>query len=224
MKGHWIRYNSAELAWVEANATLPRTELHARFVQKFGRDDVAVDHLVSLRKRKGWKTGRDGRFPKGTIPPNKGRFGYCAPGAEKGWFRKGERRGVATRLYKPIGTERVSRDGYLERKVNDDLPLQRRWRPVHRIRWEEVNGPVPEGHALKCLDSNKLNTDPSNWEAVPRALLPRLAGGGNRRGKRILPYDEAPAEMKPALLAVAKIEHKVRELSASKARRQKGAP
>jgi hypothetical protein len=39
--------------------------------------------------------------------------------------------------------------------------------------------------ALKCLDGNKQNTDPSNWEAVPRALLPRLAGG-NRYGAHLL--------------------------------------
>jgi hypothetical protein len=61
---------------------------------------------------------------------------------------------------------------------------------------------------LKCLDGNRLNTAPSNWEAVSRALLPRLAGG---RHKKHVPYDEAPNELKPTILAVAKLEHAVRE-------------
>lgn len=104
-----------------------------------------------------------------------------------------------------LGTERVSKDGYLERKVNDDLPLQRRWRAVHLVEWEKINGSLPAGHALKCLDGNKLNTDPSNWACVPRALLPRLNGRFGRD------FENAPAELKPTILAIAKLEHKARE-------------
>lgn len=209
MKGRNIPYSRRELAFVKANAALPCAELHAAFCRKFARDDVSKANLVSLRKRNGWKTGRDGRFEKGLIPPNKGKFGVWAPGVEKGWFREGERRGVAVRLYKPIGTERLSKEGYLQRKVNDGFPLQRRWRGVHLIRWEEVNGPIPDGHALKCLDGNKLNTDPSNWLLVSRSLLPRLAGGNGR--KRMVAFDDAPAALKPAILAAAQLEHAVRE-------------
>jgi hypothetical protein len=64
---------------------------------------------------------------------------------------------------------------------------------------------VPGGYALKCLDGNKLNTDPGNWEAVPRALLPRLNGKSGRN------YDRAPDELKPTIMAVAKLEQRVRE-------------
>lgn len=154
--------------------------------------------------------GRQGigtRFAKGHVPANKGvkRPAGWAPGRmRETQFTKGERRGVAVKLYKPIGTERVSKDGYLERKVNDGMPLQRRWRAVHLIRWEEINGTLPKGHALKCLDGDKSNTDPSNWTLVPRALLPRLNGKYGRD------YDAAPADLKPAILAIAKLEHAAR--------------
>jgi hypothetical protein len=40
---------------------------------------------------------------------------------------------------------------------------------------------------------------------VPRALLPRLNGRFGRG------YDEAPEELKPTIMAVAKLEHSVRE-------------
>jgi len=187
MTGRAIPYSQAELDWIAAHADQPRRALHAAFCARFGRTDVSLENFKALCKRKGFRTGRTGRFPPGNMPVNKGRKGHVAPGSEKGWFRPGERRGVATRLYKPIGTERVSKCGYLERKVNDDLPPQRRWRAVHLLNWEALHGPVPQGHALKCSDGDRLNTDPGNWELVPRAMLPRLAGA--RKG---LNYDTAP--------------------------------
>ena len=52
-----------------------------------------------------------------------------------------------------------------------------------------ADGPVPDGHRLKCLDGDKTNCDPSNWEAVPMALAPRLNGRFGRG------YDTAPAEL-----------------------------
>lgn len=223
MNRRWIRYTSDEIAWLEANAKLPRAEFHAAFVEKFRRSDVKAEHLVGLRKRKGWKTGRDGRFPKGIVPPNKGRFGVWAPGSEKGWFNKGERRGRAAAKYKPVGTERVGKGGYLERKINDDLPFQRRWRFVHLIRWEEINGAVPQGYALKCLDGDRLNTDPANWELISRALLPRLNGGNGKARGRIA-YDDAPAELKPVLLTIAKVEQRVREVSRGATNKARSTP
>lgn len=206
MKGKPITYSDQELAWIRARANMPRRALHAEFVAGFGRADVNFDNFKALCSRRGIKTGRSGCFPKGHVPVNKGRKGYIAPGCEKGWFKKGERRGVATKLYKPIGTERISKDGYLERKINDDLPLQRRWRGVHRINWEKANGPIPDGHRLKSLDGNKLNTAASNWVAVPFALGPRLSGV-----KRGVNYDTAPAELRPVLLTAARLEHAIRE-------------
>lgn len=206
MKGRWISYSDEELCWIKACSDQPRPETHALFVQIYNRPDVSLSNFNSLCKRNGWLTGRTGQFTKGQTSHNAGKKGLRFPGSEKGWFRKGERRGVATKLYQPIGTERVSKDGYRERKINDDMPLQRRWRGVHLVEWEAKNGPLPKGHALKCLDGDKLNTDPSNWEAVPRALLPRLNGRFGRA------YDEAPAELKPTIMATAKLEHRLREM------------
>lgn len=131
---------------------------------------------------------------------------YISLCKRKGWFRKGERQGLASRLYKPIGTERVRKSGYMDRKIHDDMPLQSRWRAVHLIRWEELNGPVPQGHCLKSLDGDRCNTDPSNWVCVPRAMMPRLVGAWQS-----IPYDSAPVELKPILLAVAHLDHAARE-------------
>lgn len=204
-KGKRIDWTAEELAWIEARKHLPRALLHLGFQITFDRYEVSRQAITALCKRKGWLTGRDGRFEKGAVPVNKGRKGYIAPGCEKGWFRKGRDPKLA-RNYQPIGTERVSKDGYIERKIHDGLPLQSRWRAVHLVRWEEVNGPLPDGHALKCLDGDKSNTDPDNWTAIPRGMLPRLNGRWNG-----LRYDDAPAELRPVILAAARLDYEARE-------------
>lgn len=207
-KGDRIEYSAPELAYIEARSTLPRAELHRLFCAFTGRTDVSQANLTSLCKRRGWLTGRTGQFVTGQASHNKGRTGWCAPGSEKGWFKPGVRLGVAKRVYQPIGTERVSKDGYIQRKVNDDLPFQRRWRGVHLICWEAVHGPLPPGRVLKCLDGDRTNTDPANWVLIPRGMLPRLAGGAQHQYPE---YDAAPAELKPSLLAVARLEQAARE-------------
>ncbi|MEC9243436.1 MAG: HNH endonuclease signature motif containing protein [Pseudomonadota bacterium] len=70
----------------------------------------------------------------------------------------------------------------------------------HRWLWEKENGPVPDGMVLKCRDGNRQNTAPSNWELIPRALLPRLSGRFGRD------YETAPAVLKPTIMAIAKLE------------------
>ncbi|TIU02311.1 MAG: HNH endonuclease [Mesorhizobium sp.] len=217
MKGRQIRYSDEELSFLEWRQAFSRRELHAAFVARFGRADVTLEQIKALCSRKGWLTGRDGCFVKGQTPLNKGM--RCLPGkggrhpnAQRTQFKQGAVNGRAAARYKPIGTERINKDGYLERKVNDGMPPQRRWRLVHIIRWEELNGPLTEGSALKCLDGNRRNTEPSNWRLVPRALLARLAG---RYGRD---YDAAPPELKPTILAIAELEHAARESG-----RQRGA-
>lgn len=207
-KGKAITYSAEEMAWLEANRMMVISDYHAAFVAQFGRTDVSVNNLHSLRKRKGWSTGRTGQFQLGQEPMNKGKRceegkGGRHPNARRTQFKGGVRQGVAVKLYQPLGTEKVRGDGYLYRKTNDGMPLNRRWRAVHLINWEAINGPVPSGHCLKCVDGNKLNTDPSNWLLVSRGILSRLNGG---RWQKRLKFDDAHPEVKPAVLALAQVE------------------
>lgn len=205
MKGRQIRYSADELNWIPAFTDMPRRELHALFVQVWNRADVSFENFKALCTRKGWKTGRSGQFVKGVVayPPAKG---TNHPGSQATQFKKGHgRTGHAVTLYKPIGTERITPDGYLERKVNDGPNLKARWQAVHRLNWIAANGPIPPGHRLKCLDGNRLNTDPANWRAVPNALAPRLDGRFGRG------FNTAPPELRPLILATTELEHAARE-------------
>lgn len=208
MKGHWIEYSAKELTFIKRRSKLSRRELHAEFVATFRRKDVTVGHLHALCKRNGWRTGRTGCFVKGQVPANKGV--KCAPGtggkhpnARKTQFRAG--RLPHNTNYE--GHERPSKEGYIEisvRQTNPHTGFERRYVLKHRWLWEQQNGPVPDGMVLKCK-GDKTNCDPSNWELIPRALLPRLNGRFGRG------YDEAPADLRPTIMAVAKLEHQIRE-------------
>jgi hypothetical protein len=128
---------------------------------------------AACRLRRGDQVGARFRFPKGHVPANKGlrRPGWSPGRMHETQFKKGVRQGVAVRLYKPIGTERISKDGYLERKVNDGLPLQARWRAVHRLVWEAAHGPVPKGHALVFKNSDRRDIRLENLELIHRRDL-----------------------------------------------------
>ncbi|WP_153005537.1 HNH endonuclease signature motif containing protein [Aureimonas ureilytica] len=216
MKGHPTRYSAVEKAWLYEYRLLPISQLHTAFCAAFGRDDVTAANLKALRQRNGWKTGRTGRFVKGSEPLNKGArcpegFGGRHPNSRRTQFCKGNSKGHNNNNYQPIGTECI-KEGYLRRKMHDSLPRHTRWELVHRIEWQLANGSIPTGYALKCLDGDKLNTAPSNWELVPRGVLARLNGG---RLKKRIGFDAAPKELKPALMTIAKIEHRAHEIQKS---------
>lgn len=210
MKGRWNDYQPEELAWIEAHKDLPRADLHRMFVARWGRPDVTAGAIKGLCKRKGWLTGRTGKFAPGRVNDNTAAQRMANhPNSVATRFKPGS--APANRV--PLGSERVV-SGYVEVKVAEPNPHTghpTRFVQKHRRLWEQANGPVAEGHCLKCLDGDKFNTDPSNWEMIPRALLPRLNGRFGRD------YDNASAEVKPAILTIAKLEHRARTA------RQKGA-
>lgn len=85
-------------------------------------------------------------------------------------FQKGQK----PQNYKPVGTERVDRDGYVLVKVQDDGEWHERWRHKSRVVWEKENGPVPDGYTLVFLDRNRENCSVGNLRLVSRAELARI--------------------------------------------------
>lgn len=205
MKGHWIEYTRAELAFIKRRTKMDRRALLAAFVKKFARADVSLANLNSLCKRNGWFTGRTGCFEKGIVPHNKGKPHPVARSgnAAKHHFKKGNQPHNTNYLHH----ERVSKDGYVEISIDEPNPhtgFERRYVLKHRWLWEAKHGPVPDGMCLKCL-GDRTNTDPSNWTLIPRSLLPRLDGRFGRG------YENAPVDLKPTIMAVVKLEQQVRE-------------
>lgn len=212
-RGQQLTYSPAELSWIEANAQLTRREAHTQFCELFARDDVNLNNFKALCTRNGWTTGRTGCFPKGHVSANKGKKMPYNANSARTQFKKGGRTGIARKNYKPVGFERVTVDGYVERKVNDALPFNKRWRQVHVLNWEAVHGPMPKGHFLKCLNGDRANTDASNWACLPRGAQPYLNGGYAAHG---LNYEQASPEVKTSIIALAKLKYATSEKSRAK--------
>lgn len=165
------------------------------------KSDAYLDSPDACRLRRGDNIGKAHRFEKGQTPWNKGKPFKAGGRSHETQFKPGSLSGRAADVVQPIGAERISKDGYLERKVNNDLPFQKRWRAVHIIEWEAVNGPLPAGHCLVFRDGNKQNISLTNLELITRAenmrrnsyhrypkeiaLAIQLRGALNRRINRV---------------------------------------
>jgi len=179
-----IPYNAAELTWIETRKTWPRPILHERFVAEFNRQDVELMHIASLCKRKGWRTGRTGQFPIGSIPPNKGKKMPFCPKRAKTQFKKGQ----VPKNLKPFGHERIcTRDGYVLIKVDMKNPYtgaRGYYMAKHKWLWTQEHGPIPKGHVLRCLDGDKTHTDPLNWQLITLGQNAALNSKNRRRPER----------------------------------------
>ena len=195
MNSKAIRYSQAELDWLSENRTLPNKDYHATFTKAFNRPDVSAANLHALRKRKGWKTGRTGRFVKGNIPHPNAR----SKGPNKTSFKKGQ----MPHNWHPIGHERVTSEGYLQRKLQDTGDTVNDYVEVHRIIWTEHNGPIPDKHVVIFKDGDRSNVSIENLMLIDRGDLAVL----NKTG-----LVKAPAELKEAALTTVKIQRKVKQL------------
>lgn len=134
----------------------------------------------STKQVKAWKnrnhinSGLTGFFEKGHEPINKGTKGLFNVGGNSGSFKKGR----VPQNYKPIGYERIDRDGYCLIKVQDHGTWPERWRPKHRWVWEQENGPVPEGHTLLFADGNKQHIELDNLLLISKKQLVRINQNG----------------------------------------------
>lgn len=108
-------------------------------------------------RREGVKT----RFSKGIVPFSKGkkREEFMTPeGIEKvktTQFKKGQ----IPHNWLPVGSERISKDGYIEIKFTDNYGIDssKNFEFKHRLIWIENFGPIPKGMNIVFKDGNKRN-------------------------------------------------------------------
>jgi hypothetical protein len=116
---------------------------------------------------------RTGQYFKGQEPINKGKKWnqYMSSDSQKACLKTTFKKGSIPNNYLPIGTEIRHADGYLYRKLADTKPSRYGWKSVHRIIWEEVNGPIPPKHKLIFADGNRSNFALDNLILVSDAKL-----------------------------------------------------
>ncbi|MEH7157519.1 HNH endonuclease signature motif containing protein [Neobacillus drentensis] len=197
------RYTSEEISFLSEHVLgRGNAELLKMFNDHFGLD-LTLSQVKAAKKNHGLSSGLDGRFKPGGVPFNKGTKGQCNLGGNRTSFKKGQK----PFNFKPIGTERIDQDGYILIKVSDDGPWHKRWRHKHKVVWEEVNGPIPKGHCILFLDTNKQNTKLENLQLITKKQLSRL------NQKRLI--SDNPELTKTGLI-IADIYSKIAEMKKTK--------
>jgi hypothetical protein len=132
---------------------LGRSESGAR--QRMKLLGIVVPKEVAERFKK------ESQIKKGTPPPNKGKkwTDYMSEQGMKGSLKTAFKKGTVPPNYKPVGSERTSKDGYIEIKVGEGM---RQWRLKHRVVYEQHFGKIPKGYNVEFKDRNRLNISPEN--------------------------------------------------------------
>lgn len=122
---------------------------------------------LACRLRRGDNVGAGFRFQKGAQPWNKGIKFDSGGRSHETRFKPGQ----VPHTWKPVGSERFSKEGYLERKMTDTGVTRHDFVQVHRLVWIEHNGPIPAGHAIAFKDGDKTHIAIDNLELLTRAQL-----------------------------------------------------
>ena len=105
--------------------------------------------------------GKEHQYKKGDTPHNKGvpMSSDVYERVKPTMFKKGDK----PHNTQPVGTIHFRTDkagrtyAYIKIKDKD-------WRLMHRVVWEQHNGPIPPGHVIRFKDGNTMNWDINNLE------------------------------------------------------------
>ena len=131
--------------------------------EKFG-TSFTKEQMKAYYARNKLNSGLTGRFDKGHEPWTKGTHWdeYMSPEAQEHSRQTCFEHAHIPDNHLPVGTVRKTKDGYLIKKVKERGYQWDRWKLLHRLVWEEHNGPVPEGKIVGFRDGNKENCDIDN--------------------------------------------------------------
>jgi hypothetical protein len=142
---------------------------NAADVEGLKKSETYLASPAACRLRRGDKVGAATRFPPGHAPANKGlrRPGWAPGRMAATQFSKGQ----MPHNWHPVGHERLTKEGYLQRKMADTGNTVADYVEVHRLLWEERHGPIPIGLVLVFKDRNKTNIVLENLELITRREL-----------------------------------------------------
>ena len=139
--------------------------------------------------------GKPFRYPKGHEPHNKGvpMSSDVYERVKHTMFKKGGK----PHNTQPVGTIHFRTDkagrtyAYIKIKDKD-------WRLMHRVVWEQHNGPIPPGHVVRFKDGNTMNWHIDNLEMFHQS--------GNMELNTIQRF---PAELQEVIKLKSKLKKKI---------------
>ena len=156
----WTLQEDAELIRLYADHTT------SQIAAVLGRTRYAVKgraHHLGCHKSEG--AGHTGRFKPGHRTWNTGLKG-CNMGVSETQYKSGNLAGNALKRLQPVGTERITTEGYRQIKARADGIPHRRWVNLHHLVWIDAGREIPPGHSLRFIDGDKLNCALENLELI----------------------------------------------------------
>ena len=123
--------------------------------------NFSEEQIKSAMARYKLPTGTGGYFKKGSTPWNQGLKGYM--GANKTSFKKG----TIPPNQVPIGTESITKGGYIKVKVGEP----NKWKLKQRYIYEQHYGEIPNNCNIIFADKNIRNFDINNLVLVSKAEM-----------------------------------------------------
>lgn len=196
--GKRFRYTPEQILFLrEGFASMSRHSLTEAFNARFG-TNRSIKQIEAYLRNHRIRSGRTGRFVKGHAAWNLGKKGFMGPNITS--FQPGHMPRNKRRLW----SERITRDGYIEISIPERNPhtgAPNRWKLKHVWLWEMKHGAVPKGHVLIFKDGDRLNCDIDNLLLIKRMELLSL---------NLHNYRGTNSELKPSVLALARLEAKAR--------------
>lgn len=158
-----VLFSPEEIKWLEENRKGFNFDVTTEKMNKHFGTNYKVSQVRGWCHAHHLPCGVDMRFKKGNVSFNKGHKGWCAPGSEKGWFKKGHR----PHNWSPVNTEVIVDDGYIKVKVAEPNV----WELKHRLVWQEKNGKIPEDSCLIFLNGVKTDCRIENLMLIKRSIL-----------------------------------------------------
>lgn len=157
------KFTTEQIAWLTANRyELNNIEVVKQFNQHFNLN--LVQHQVTQACiRRGIKHKTNG-FQKGHVTWNKDLKGVNGFSSTK--FKKGQ---ISVNLL-PIGTERLTKEGYIDIKLADPNV----WAPKHRHIWEQAYGKLNSSQIIVFLSDDKEDFSLSNLALINRSEMATL--------------------------------------------------
>ena len=122
--------------------------------------NITAKEIKNYRKNHKLNSGLSGQFKKGHVAHNKGKkqIEYMSQESIERTKETRFKKGNKPKNYRPIGSERITKDGYIEVKVSDP----NKWETKNKIIYKQYFGDIPKGHKVIYADGNKLNNDINN--------------------------------------------------------------
>ena len=154
------RYSEEQKEFIITNNYGKYSKELAEMFNKHFNTNITSKEIAYFRRNNKLNSGLTGQFKKGNVPHNKDKkqVEYMSQEAIEKTKETRFKKGNKPKNYRPVGSERITKDGYTEVKVADP----NKWETKNKIIYKQYFGDIPEGHKIIYADGNKLNNDINN--------------------------------------------------------------